>query len=70
MARLPEPGHPSMSRIGSKLAPTYRNQGRWKKAEKLKVQVLKTMKRELRVEQPHTLTSMSNLVSTYWNQGP
>jgi len=51
------------------LASTYRNQGRWKEAEDLFVQVMETSKRVLGVEHPSTLTSMANLASTFWNQG-
>ena len=51
------------------LASTYNNQGRWKKAEELFVQVMKTFKRVLGAEHPSTLTSMANLASTYSNQG-
>ncbi|KAF2268799.1 hypothetical protein CC78DRAFT_454713, partial [Lojkania enalia] len=51
------------------LASTYRNQGQWKEAEELEVQVMETRKRVLKDEHPHTLTSMANLASTYRNQG-
>ncbi|KAI0615824.1 TPR-12 multi-domain protein, partial [Pyrenophora tritici-repentis] len=51
------------------LAATYRNQGRWKEAEELQVQVLQTSKRVLTDEHPDTLSSMNNLALTYWNQG-
>jgi tetratricopeptide (TPR) repeat protein len=51
------------------LASTYRNQGRWKKAEELEVHVIETTKRILGQEHPDTLTSMANLASTYRNQG-
>jgi hypothetical protein len=51
------------------LALTYRNQGRWKEAEALEVQAMKTRKRVLGQEHPDTLTSMANLASTYRNQG-
>ena len=53
----------------SNLASTYWNQGRWKEAEELEVQVMETRKRLLGAEHPSTLTSMSNLALTYWNQG-
>jgi hypothetical protein len=43
------------------LASTYRNQGRWKEAEELEVQVMETRKRVLGQEHPDTLTSMGNL---------
>jgi Tetratricopeptide repeat len=42
---------------------TYRNQGRWKEAEELQVQVMETRKMVLRQEYPSTLTSMANLAS-------
>ena len=51
------------------LASTFWNQGRWKEAEELEVQVMKTRNRELGQEHPDTLTSMANLASTYRNQG-
>jgi tetratricopeptide (TPR) repeat protein len=51
------------------LASTYRNQGRWREAEELEVQVMETRKRVLGVEHPGTLTSIANLASTFWNQG-
>ena len=51
------------------LASTYRNQGRWKEAEELQMQVLKTDKNMLGVEHPDTLTRIANLASIYWNQG-
>ena len=51
------------------LASTFWNQGRWKEAEELFVQVMETRKRVLREEHPDTLTSMANLASTYRNQG-
>ncbi|KAH6681362.1 hypothetical protein B0J14DRAFT_633104 [Halenospora varia] len=47
----------------------YQDQGRWKEAEKLFVQVMETRKRVLGQEHPDTLTSIANLASTYWNQG-
>ncbi|KAH0544448.1 hypothetical protein GP486_008515 [Trichoglossum hirsutum] len=50
------------------LASTYRNQGRWKEAEELEVQVMKTRKRVLGEEHPDTLTSMANLAFTFRSQ--
>ncbi|KAK4033926.1 hypothetical protein C8A01DRAFT_49591 [Parachaetomium inaequale] len=47
------------------LASTYRNQGRWKEAESLEVQVMGTRKRVLGEEHPDTLTSMANLAHTW-----
>jgi hypothetical protein len=48
------------------LALTYWNQGWWKKAEELNVQVMQTSVRVLGEEHPSTLI---NLASTYLNQG-
>ncbi|KAI4085751.1 MAG: hypothetical protein L6R37_008477 [Teloschistes peruensis] len=48
---------------------TYFDEGRWKEAEELQVQVMETRTRVLGEEHPDTLTSMANLASTYWNQG-
>jgi len=47
------------------LALTYSNQGRWKEAEELEVQVIETRKRVLGEEHPDTLTSMANLAFTF-----
>ncbi|KAN0070946.1 purine and uridine phosphorylase [Elaphomyces granulatus] len=44
-------------------------QGRWMEAEKLGVQVMETFKTVLGPEHPDTLTSMSNLASTYRYRG-
>jgi hypothetical protein len=46
------------------LASTYRNQGRWKEAEELDVQVMEMRKRVLREEHLDMLTSMNNLSFT------
>jgi hypothetical protein len=51
------------------LASTYRNQGRWKEAEELEVQVMETRKRVLGAEHPNTLTSMNNFAFTLKEQG-
>jgi len=51
------------------LASTYRNQGRWKEAEELEVQVMETRKRVLGAEHPSTLTSMNNLAFTWRGHG-
>jgi hypothetical protein len=51
------------------LASTYRNQGRWKEAEDLQVQVMETIKRVLGPEHPSTLTSMNNLAFTWKGHG-
>jgi Tetratricopeptide repeat len=42
------------------LASTYRDQGRWKEAEELFMQVMETSKRVLGQKHPDTLTSMAN----------
>ena len=51
------------------LASTYQNQGRWKEAEELEVQVMETCVRVLGQEHPNTLTSIYNLALTYKSQG-
>ncbi|KAI6544140.1 hypothetical protein MCOR05_002643 [Pyricularia oryzae] len=51
------------------LASTYRNQGRWKEAEQLEVEVMETSKEKLGLDHPDTLTSMADLASTYRSQG-
>jgi hypothetical protein len=61
--------HPNTLTSMSNLASTFSNQGRWKEAEELEVQVIDTRKRVLGAEHPDTLTSMSNLASTFRNQG-
>jgi hypothetical protein len=61
--------HPDTLTSMANLALTYRDQGRWKEAEELDVQVMETRKRVLGAEHPDTLTSMANLASTYRNQG-
>ena len=43
--------------------------GNWKNAEKLQVQVMDMRKKVLGAEHPHTLLSMGNLADTYRNQG-
>ncbi|KAF1968774.1 kinesin light chain [Bimuria novae-zelandiae CBS 107.79] len=52
-----------------KCAMTLCSDGRYEEAEELEVQVMQTAKRVLGDEHPGTLTSMSNLASTYRNQG-
>jgi len=44
------------------LALTFADQGRWKEAEELGVQVVETSKRVQGEEHPDTLTNISNLV--------
>ena len=56
--------HPDTLTSVGNLASTYRNQGRWKEAEELEVQVMETRKRVLGAEHPDTLTSMNNLAHT------
>jgi hypothetical protein len=53
--------HPDTLTSIDNLASTYRNQGRWKEAEELEVQVMETSSRVLGEEHPSTLTSMDNL---------
>jgi tetratricopeptide (TPR) repeat protein len=55
--------------VWSTLSRVYYDEGRWKEAEELEVQVMETFKRVLAEEHPSTLTSMANLASTYSNQG-
>ncbi|KAL5371075.1 hypothetical protein DPSP01_014510 [Paraphaeosphaeria sporulosa] len=50
------------------LASTYRNQGRWKEAEELEVQVMEARKRVLGEEHPDTLLSISNFAFTLQTQ--
>jgi hypothetical protein len=51
------------------LAAGYLNQGRWKEAEELEVQVMETRKRVLGQEHPDTLLSMGNLSFMFNSQG-
>ena len=51
------------------LASMYRNQGRWKEAEQLEVQVMETSLRVLGNEHPDTLTRMANLAFTLKDKG-
>lgn len=53
--------HPDTLTSMAHLAWTFWNQGRWKEAKELEVQVMETSKRVLGQERPDTLTSMSNL---------
>jgi len=46
-----------------------RNQGRWKEAESLEVQVMEMRKRVVGEEHPGTLRIMGNLTTAYRNQG-
>jgi len=47
--------HPDLLISMDNLALTYRNQGRWKEAEELQMQVLQTRKRLLGEEHPDSL---------------
>jgi hypothetical protein len=51
------------------LATAYWLDGRWKEAEQLEVQVMKTRKTKLGEDHPSTLSSMANLAATYRDQG-
>jgi Tetratricopeptide repeat len=51
------------------LVGVFLDEGRWKEAEKLAIQVMETRKRVLGVEHPDTLISMGKLASIYSNQG-
>ncbi|OGE55580.1 hypothetical protein PENARI_c004G03829 [Penicillium arizonense] len=50
------------------LASTYRNQGRWKEAEELGMQVMEVHSRVLGPEHPDTLANMHNLAYTLCSQ--
>ena len=54
----------TLNSIGN-LVLMYRNQGRWKEAEELKVQVIEIRKRVLREEYLNTLNSINNLALTF-----
>jgi hypothetical protein len=60
--------HPDTLLSMGNLASTYRNQGRWKEAEELELQVIEMRKRVLGVEHPETLLSMNNLAFA-WKSG-
>jgi tetratricopeptide (TPR) repeat protein len=47
----------------------YQENGRWKIAEKLQLQVMRERTRVLGEDHPDTLWSMNHLANTYWNQG-
>jgi hypothetical protein len=47
------------------LKSTFSNKGQWKKAEKLEVQVMETLKRVLGPEHLDTFASMGSLAITY-----
>ncbi|OJJ51875.1 hypothetical protein ASPSYDRAFT_165467 [Aspergillus sydowii CBS 593.65] len=51
------------------LASTYGDQGRWKEAEQLEVQVMVAQKQVLGPEHPSTLTGMGNIAHTWESLG-
>jgi tetratricopeptide (TPR) repeat protein len=51
------------------LISTYQEQGMWKEAEKLEVQVMEICKQMLGEEHPDTLSAMAKLAVAYGNQG-
>ena len=63
--RVLDAEHPDTLESMKCLAAAYRNQGQWKEAEELEVQVMETSKRVLGEEHPHTLTCMANLAHTW-----
>jgi hypothetical protein len=60
--------HPDTLASIANLASTFWDQGRWKEAEELEMQVIETRKRVLGQEHPDTLTSMNNLAFTWKSQ--
>lgn len=61
--------HPDTLVATSNLASAYFDQGRWKEAEGLRLQVLKARKELLGDDHRSTLTAMGNLASIYYVQG-
>jgi hypothetical protein len=61
--------HPDTLTSMTNLALMFWNQGRWKEAEELEVQVVETRKRVLGAEHPSTLITMNNLAFTWERQG-
>ena len=61
--------HPSTLTSMAHFASIYRNEGRWKEAEELELQVMETSSRVLGLEHPNTLTSVASLALTFWYQG-
>ena len=59
--------HPATLTSIASLASTYRNQGRWKEAEKLEVKVMEMREGVFGQDHPDTLTIMANLAATYRN---
>jgi hypothetical protein len=66
---LTEQDNEATTNLVWKCAMTLFEDGRWREAEELFMQVMETRKRVLGEEHPDTLTSMANLASTYRNQG-
>jgi hypothetical protein len=54
--------------VAARLQRVYVDGGRWKEAEKLDVLMMETRKQVVGEEHSNTLTSMSDLALTYWNQ--
>lgn len=61
--------HPDTLISMHNLASIYWNQGQWKEAEELQVQVMETKKTVLGDEHPDTLISMHNLACTWKSLG-
>lgn len=61
--------HPDTLFSIANLTATYREQGRWDEAKKLKVQVIETYKTKLRADYPDTLSGIANLAAIYSKQG-
>jgi hypothetical protein len=61
--------HPETLLAIGNLASTYCEQGRWKEAEELEIQVIEARKRILGLEYPDTLLAMGNLALAYSKQG-
>src|SRR3954464_11961823 len=66
--RVLGPEHPDTLISMANLASTYRNQGRWKEAEELGMQVMEVHSRVLGPEHPDTLANMHNLAYTLCSQ--
>ena len=60
--------HPGTLTSIANLVSTYRNQGRWKEAELLEVQVMEMKKRAVGDEHPDTLRIMGNLTTASRNE--
>ncbi|PVH69398.1 HET-domain-containing protein [Cadophora sp. DSE1049] len=68
-SRLVDQGQQSRMRLLWRYATCLSADGRWDEAEAAHVEGLEIEKRELGADHPSTLTSMTNLASTYRNQG-